>query len=110
MLFRSDILFVAKEYLGQLSETGIDTVVLGCTHFPLLTGVIGYTLGPDVAIVSSADETAQDLYRVLVSKNLLSENETSKASHKFLVTGEKDNFAKLAKRFLGPEVTGVETI
>lgn len=105
-----DILFVAKEYLGQLSETGIDTVVLGCTHFPLLTGVIGYTLGPDVAIVSSADETAQDLYRVLVSKNLLSENEASKASHKFLVTGEKDNFAKLAKRFLGPEVTGVETI
>jgi len=105
-----ELLQVSEEYLKDLKTSGIDTVVLGCTHFPLLSGVIGYTLGSEVAIVSSAEETAQDLYRVLVSKNLQrSENEKA-PSHEFLVTGESQNFAKLAKRFLGPEVISVGSL
>ena len=105
-----ELLQVAEEYLKDLKASGIDTVVLGCTHFPLLSGVIGYTLGTDVAIVSSAEETAQDLYRVLVSKNIQRSENEKPPIHEFLVTGESQNFAKLAKRFLGPEVISVGSI
>lgn len=63
-----EVLSVAKDYLEELRNQKIDTVVLGCTHFPLLSAAIGFILGPEVAIVSSADETARDLYQVLVTK------------------------------------------
>lgn len=105
-----ELLEVADDYLRDLKNSGVDTVVLGCTHFPLLSGVIGYTLGSDVAIVSSAEETAQDLYRVLVSKNLHRLENGEIPNHEFLVTGESQNFAKLAKRFLGPEVISVGSL
>ncbi|MFZ9802811.1 MAG: glutamate racemase, partial [Candidatus Nanopelagicales bacterium] len=105
-----ELLEISEDYLRDLKTSGIDTVVLGCTHFPLLSGVIGYTLGPEVAIVSSADETAQDLYRVLVTKNLQRPETENPPKHEFLVTGESTNFAKLAKRFLGPEVISVGSL
>ena len=63
----------AESYLATLKKEGVDTLVLGCTHYPLLTGVISYVMGNDVTLVSSADETAKDLYRVLVEKKLLRE-------------------------------------
>jgi hypothetical protein len=94
--------------LQELKDAQIDTVVLGCTHFPLISGAIGYTLGPDVAIVSSADETARDLYRVLVNKELLRDEKAGKPTHEFLATGDVSTFAPLAKRFLGPEVANVQ--
>ena len=103
-----EVLTVAKDYLEELTKAQIDTVVLGCTHFPLISGAISYTLGPDVAIVSSADETAQDLYQVLVTKNLLREQSAGKPKHEFLATGDISTFAPLAKRFLGPEVANVQ--
>lgn len=103
-----EILQVAQKYLEELKDAQIDTVVLGCTHFPLLSAVIGYTLGPDVAIVSSADETARDLYRVLVTKKLLRDENVGKPTHEFLATGDISTFAPLAKRFLGPEVANVQ--
>jgi glutamate racemase len=103
-----EVLSVAKEYLQELKDAQIDTVVLGCTHFPLIAGAIGYTLGPDVAIVSSADETARDLYRVLVTKELLRDEKAGKPTHEFLATGDVSTFAPLAKRFLGPEVANVQ--
>ena len=80
---------------------------MGCTHYPLLTGVISYVMGNDVTLVSSAEETAKDLYRVLVENNSL--NTSGKPIHKFVSTGESDVFSKLARRFLGPEVTRVES-
>jgi glutamate racemase len=103
-----EVLAVAQEYLQELKDAQIDTVVLGCTHFPLISGAIGYTLGPDVAIVSSADETARDLYRVLVNKELLRDEKAGKPKHEFLATGDVSTFAPLAKRFLGPEVANVQ--
>ncbi len=60
-----ELVGVAHEYLDPLREQGVDTVVLGCTHYPLLTGVISYVMGDDVTLVSSAEETAKDVYRVL---------------------------------------------
>ena len=98
----------AEGYLKPLKDQGVDTLVLGCTHYPLLTGVISYVMGNDVTLVSSAEETAKDLYRVLVEKNLLRIAE-SKPSYKFISSGDPISFTKLARRFLGPEVGEVTT-
>ena len=101
----SEITKIAAEYLKPLQSKKIDTLVLGCTHYPLLTGVISYVMGNDVTLVSSAEETAKDLYRVLVEKDLL--NNSGKPTYKFVSTGESELFSKLARRFLGPEVGSV---
>ena len=96
----------AERYLQPLKDKGVDTLVLGCTHYPLLAGVISYVMGNEVTLVSSADETAKDLYRVLVEKNLLRLSD-SKPKYQFISSGNPEAFAKLARRFLGPEVTEV---
>lgn len=104
----SDLQTLAENYLGDLKAKGIDTLVLGCTHYPLLTGVISYVMGNEVTLVSSADETAKDLYRTLVENGLLRTTNT-KPSYKFFSSGDTDSFAKLARRFLGPEVGEVKS-
>jgi glutamate racemase len=103
-----EITQIAREYLKPMIDAKIDTLVLGCTHYPLLTGVISYVMGEGVTLVSSAEETAKDLYRVLVESNLL-RSETGKApTYEFLATGATDQFEVLARRFLGPEVAKVK--
>lgn len=104
----AEITAIAREYLTPMIDAEVDTLVLGCTHYPLLTGVISYVMGEGVTLVSSAEETAKDLYRVLVEKNLLRENSNSAPSHEFLATGDSHQFEVLARRFLGPEVTKVQ--
>ena len=99
---------VAREYLKPMIDADVDTLVLGCTHYPLLTGVISYVMGNGVSLVSSAEETAKDLYRVLVEQNLLRSPSAAPASHKFLATGDAKAFETLARRFLGPEVGSVQ--
>ncbi|MFM1757702.1 MAG: hypothetical protein RL193_279 [Actinomycetota bacterium] len=98
---------VAREYLAPMIDAKVDTLVLGCTHYPLLTGVISYVMGEGVTLVSSAEETAKDLYRVLVEKNLLRDAATTPPTHEFLATGDSSQFEILARRFLGPEATKV---
>ena len=99
---------IAREYLKPMIDADIDTLVLGCTHYPLLTGVISYVMGNDVSLVSSAEETAKDLYRVLVENNLLRGGSESPSTPKFLATGDAQAFELLARRFLGPEVGSVQ--
>ena len=65
-----ELLDVAHEYLDPVARAGVDTLILGCTHYPLLTGVIAYVMGDGVTLVSSADETAKDVYRTLVAEGL----------------------------------------
>ena len=103
----AEITVIAREYLKPMLDARVDTLVLGCTHYPLLTGVISYVMGEGVTLVSSAEETAKDLYRVLVEKNLLRENSSTPPTHEFLATGAADQFEILARRFLGPEVNKV---
>jgi glutamate racemase len=94
-----------------MKDAKVDTLVLGCTHYPLLTGVISYVMGNDVSLVSSADETAKDLYRILVEKKLLNVKNQQKnlsPKYKFVATNDAKSFANLARRFLGPEVVKVE--
>jgi glutamate racemase len=99
---------IARNYLAPFIDAEIDTLVLGCTHYPLLTGVISYVMGDGVTLVSSAEETAKDLYRTLVEKSLLRIQQDEPPTHRFLATGDAKAFESLARRFLGPEVTKVE--
>ena len=100
-----ELISVAREYLAPILENKVDTLVLGCTHYPLLTGVISMIAGDQVTLVSSAEETAKDVYHTLVEKNLLRDSSLPEPTHEFLATG--GSFTQLARRFLGPEVIEV---
>ena len=102
------VLAIARELLAPVVAAGVDTLVLGCTHYPLLTGVISYVMGEGVTLVSSAEETAKDVYRTLVAHGLERDPALGPPVHRFLATGDAEAFAALAHRFLGPEVTAVE--
>lgn len=77
-----EITKIARKYLEPVMKANIDTLVLGCTHYPLLTGVISYVMGNEVSLVSSAEETAKDLYRVLVENSLLRTPQSEPATHR----------------------------
>lgn len=96
----------ARGYLVPLAERGIDTLILGCTHYPLLSGLLQLELGPDVVLVSSAEETAKDVYAVLLRAELQRDDRTP-ALHEFLATGDPEQFQRVAEVFLGPELTEV---
>jgi glutamate racemase len=101
---------LASGYLAPLRDSEIDTLVLGCTHYPLLTGVLSLVLGEEVTLVSSAEETAKDVYRTLARADLLAPEEAGDGRHDFACTGDPEPFAHLAGRFLGPEVGTVDRI
>jgi glutamate racemase len=100
----SELLDAAHGYLDPIAGAGVDTLVLGCTHYPLLTGVISYVMGDDVTLVSSAEETAKDVYRTLATQGLLRDPSLPPPVHQFMATGDPDDFARLGRRFLGPEI------
>jgi glutamate racemase len=101
-----DLAAVARGYLTPLREAGIDTLILGCTHYPLLSGLLQVELGPEVILISSAEETAKDVYATLVRGDLLSPGD-ARPTHEFLCSGDPESFLALAARFLGPEATEV---
>ncbi len=105
-----EILKIAEDYLKPIIEADVDTLVLGCTHYPLLTGIISYVVGEKVTLVSSAEETAKDLYRTLADAGLERRNHSTPPTHRFLATGDTRTFSALARRFLGPEVRSVDTL
>ena len=100
------LLGLAESYLAPLNAAGVDTLVLGCTHYPLLTGMLSVVMGDEVTLVSSAEETAKDVYRVLTEADLLRDDDAPAPEHVFRTTGPSDSFVALSRRFLGPEVSG----
>jgi glutamate racemase len=101
------ILGLAQGYLQPLLQADVDTLVLGCTHYPLLTGVLQLVMGDGVTLVSSAEETAKDVVRVLTELDLVREpdDQQDPPDHRFRCTGPAQPFARLAQRFLGPLAT-----
>ncbi len=95
------LLGLAQGYLEPLQRAEVDTLVLGCTHYPLLAGLIGLVMGDGVTLVSSADETAKDVYRILTSRGLLRPEDAPPPTHQFLATGPVEPFERLGRRFLG---------
>ncbi|KAF2412543.1 glutamate racemase [Microbacterium sp. B35-04] len=105
-----EVLAVAEEYLAPLRHAGVDTLVLGCTHYPFLEGAISYVMGPEVSLVSSDTETAKDVYRQLVSRDLLAGPDAD-PQHVYEATGASaDEFLRLAHRLMGREVSSVRLV
>jgi glutamate racemase len=104
-----ELLAAAHEYLDPLVAADVDTLILGCTHYPLLTGVISMVMGDGVTLVSSAEECAKDVYRMLVQHGIERAplNDAEPPVHRFLTTGQPEEFATTGRRFLGPELESV---
>lgn len=102
-----DLLAAARTYLEPLQRAGIDTLILGCTHYPLLTGVISMLLGDAVTLVSSADECAKELYATL-ARSGLAHDTPRQARRRFLTTGDPDSFSALGRRLVPDLITDVD--
>jgi glutamate racemase len=98
---------LAERMLAPVVNAGVDTLVLGCTHYPLLARTISDVMGPDVVLVSSADETAFTV-RELLRDSGASAPTKGQPTHMFLTSGDTAMFAELGTRFLGPEVAAVQ--
>ncbi|MCG5220519.1 glutamate racemase [Streptosporangium sp. KLBMP 9127] len=101
-----ELIDVVRAYLRPVLDAGCDTLILGCTHYPLLTGAISYVVGDAVTLVSSAEETAKDVYRILHDRGLAGDGVEPR--HRFRATGDAALFGRLGRRFLGPEIGAVE--
>ena len=97
---------VAQEYLAPLRQANVDTLILGCTHYPLLKSVIQKVMGKGVQLVDSAAETAREVKALLETKELLRKTRHP-PRHEFLVSDETEHFRASAKRFLGHDLTRV---
>lgn len=109
----SDQVYVLVErLLAPVRAAGVDTLVLGCTHYPLLARTISEVMGRDVVLVSSGEETAFEVRAVLDSVGARRRpgtgSDSGPARHTFLTSGDPATFATLGARFLGPEVASVE--
>jgi len=103
-----EIMAYAEEYLAPIKAANVDTLVLGCTHYPLLQGALQYVMGRDVQLVSSSVETAKDVYHALMVNHLERDPNAGPPKHRFMSTGNPKAFEELAGRFLGPEVSEVQ--
>ena len=102
-----ELLEAVRRHLEPIQRAGADTVVLGCTHYPLLTGVLSYVLGDEVSLVTSSEATAKALFRELLNHDLQRGPGGAPPRHEFVATGDPESFQELARRFLGPEVVSV---
>jgi glutamate racemase len=103
-----ELLACAEGYLSTLRTDRIDTLILGCTHYPLLTGVISYVLGDTVTLVSSAEECAKEVYGTLTRRGLAHDRPRT-SDHRFWTTGHPEAFAGIGRRLMGADlIAGVE--
>jgi len=100
---------IVGRYLESLISAGVDTLILGCTHYPLLSEVIGEIMGKDVRLVSSAEEAAREVREILTCRGHL-RKEKSSPTYRFLSTGDESKFLRLGRRFLGREIKRVEKV
>jgi glutamate racemase len=98
---------IAEQYLQPLKDADVDTVILGCTHYPLLSGVIHYVMGEEVLLVSSAEATANDVYLRLKEDDGLKQGDAP-GKHRFIASGERGMFGELSRLLLGPAFAETE--
>jgi len=102
------VLEVARTYLKPLKSAGVDTVILGCTHYPLLKSVIKEVLGEKVKLIDSARQVGMEVKKILSVEGLL--NKERRGRHKFYVSDNPEWFTGLAERFLGQKVKDVSKL
>ena len=100
---------IAFEYLNPLVKKGVDTLVLGCTHYPLLKGVISKVMGKETKLIDSAEEAAKEVKRFLTDPTLL-RNTKRKAFRKFYVSDVPDSFVRVGEKFLRARIKEVKRI
>jgi len=101
---------LAERLLAPMLDAAVDTLLLGCTHYPCLARVIGDVMGRDVVLVSSADETAFELMRLLDSAGLRRGPSQDPARRAFYSSGDVGWFADLGRRLLGPELAHASAV
>lgn len=99
-----------EHYLDGLKKESIDTLVLGCTHYPLLKETIASVMGTGVTLIDSAESTAAEVKRVLTQENLLNGRTKGRAEHRFFVTDSPERFIKVGKMFFGEELDRAELV
>jgi glutamate racemase len=101
---------IVKEYLTPLLENRIDTLVLGCTHYPLLKDLLSRVTGPRVQLIDSAEETARTVGQALREHKLEAPSDGHAVLRQFYVSDAPEKFEKIGRRFLGQEIPGVKQI
>jgi glutamate racemase len=99
----------AERYLAPILDEGIDTLVLACTHYPLLKPLLSRVVGPEVALIDSAESTAEALEQMLVARALVNSSGVATPA-RYYVTDEAARFDLLARRMLGEEVNHLEMV
>ena len=100
----------AKRYLKDLMQQGIDSLVLGCTHYPLLKKTIGEIVGEKVTLVNPAKETAKDLNKILEKNNMLREDSNKEPKYEYYVSDIPEKFAAIAEEFLKKEIDDIKNV
>jgi len=105
----SEVMSVARKYLKPLSNARVDTVILGCTHYPLLKPVIKRVLGGKVTLIDSAKQVAMEVKKILATEGMLNA-EKRNPKHKFYVSDNAQWFKGVAAKFLGMPLSNVEKV
>jgi glutamate racemase len=98
-VFSEEIEQAAREYTAPLKQAGVDTVILGCTHYPLITPMLRRLLGPEVTLINSAEETAREV-REILERKLIANELSREGDYRFLATGDTEEFRQVGARFL----------
>src|SRR5205814_10418252 len=107
--FGAETTEAVREYAAPLKAAGVDTVILGCTHYPLIRPIFQRVFGRDMTLVFSAEETAREVAETLARKGF--ENDaTREGTYRFLTTGEPDAFREMGARFLQLPIAEVEHV
>ncbi len=101
---------VTEEYLKPLKEQGVDTIIMGCTHYPLMQDLIQEVMGENVTLISSAEETAREAKEILVSSSLMNPLNSSHSRHRFFVSGKPFSFEEIGKKLLGSEIKAYQVV
>ncbi len=105
---------IARDYLQTMLDVEIDTLVLGCTHYPLIKHVISEVMGEDVTLIDSGEETARETQRILTESDLLNpasaQSPLPEGSRKYYVSDVPAKFSRMASRFLGHDVENITRV
>jgi glutamate racemase len=108
-VFSEETQQAAREYVATLKGTGVDTVILGCTHYPLITPMLRRLFGPQVTLINSAEETAREVGEIMVRKGI-GNNEGREGDYRFFASGDTEEFREVGARFLQLPIREVSSI
>jgi glutamate racemase len=107
--FSDETVAAVREYAAALKDAGVDTVILGCTHYPLIRPILQRVFGRGVTLVFSAEETAHEVAETLARKGI-ENDEGREGAYRFLTTGDPELFREMGRRFLQLPIDAAEHV